>query len=537
MNTTTKKYVFITGGVTSSLGKGLTAASIAFLLERRGFNIGMLKMDPYINVDPGTMSPYQHGEVYVTDDGAETDLDLGHYERLTHLTLSQKNNFTTGQVYLKVIEDEREGRYLGKTVQVVPHITNEIKRRIHVAAQDCDILFGEIGGTVGDIESQPFLEAIRQFSLEVGPENVLFIHLVLVPYLKSAGEQKSKPAQHSLREMRSIGIFPQMVICRAEQPLDPSIVDKIALFGNIKKEHVFQAIDTDFIYRIPFVLQEQKLDEHLLEQLNIQGKTPDFSDLEKVIHAFDYPQGEVHIALVGKYSELIESYKSLDEALRHGALANRLKLKLHYVAGDDLSDQERCREKLGQVHGILVPGGFGARGAEGKMQAIRFARENNIPYFGICYGLQLAVVDFARHKLNLPEATSEELSTAGDLIIHYMDGQSEAKKGGSMRLGAYPCTIKKDTLAHRIYQEDQVDERHRHRLEVNNAYRNKLADAGLVFSGICEDLDLVEMVEIPAHPFFIACQFHPEFKSRPFAPHPLFRSFITAAQEYQGVVK
>jgi CTP synthase len=523
-----KKFIFITGGVSSSLGKGLAAASIASLIERRGIKINMLKMDPYINVDPGTMSPTQHGEVFVTDDGAETDLDLGHYERFTNLTLSKKNNFTTGQVYVQVIENEREGKYLGKTVQVVPHITNEIKRRIHVAAEDCDLLIGEIGGTVGDIESLPFMESIRQFSHDVGKENVLFIHLVLIPYLNAAGELKSKPAQHSVKELRSIGLFPNMIICRADRDIDQDIIDKISLFCNVPKTNVFKSIDLDSIYKVPLEFHKQGLDTKVAELLNIWATEPKIEDLKKVVYNVENPKDSVKIGVVGKYTDLIESYKSLDEALRHGAIANQVSLEMVYIDAEDI--EQGKTQDIERVSGVLVPGGFGERGTEGKIQAIKYARENNIPYFGICLGMQLAMVEFARNVAGIKDATSREFSDKGDLVINYMEGQSDdMAKGGSMRLGAYACSLAKGSLAEQIYEKSEISERHRHRLEVNNAYVEKLEEAGIFISGKNKELNLVEVIELKNHPFFIACQYHPEFKSRPFNPHPLFKSFVSAS--------
>lgn len=523
-----KKYIFITGGVASSLGKGLAAASMAALIERRGLKINMLKMDPYINVDPGTMSPTQHGEVFVTDDGAETDLDLGHYERFTSLTLSKKNNFTTGQVYLEVIEKEREGKYLGKTVQVVPHITDEIKRRIHLAAEGCDLLLGEIGGTVGDIESQPFMESIRQLAHDVGHENVLFVHLVLVPYLNAAGELKSKPAQHSVKELRSIGLFPNIIICRADRDIEQGILDKISLFSNVPKSNVFKSIDLDSIYKVPLEFHKQGLDSKICELLGIWSTTPNIKELEQVVYNVQNPKAVVKIGIVGKYTELIESYKSLDEALRHGAIANQVKLDMIYIDAEDIENSNY--EQIKSVHGILVPGGFGQRATEGKIKAIQFARENKVPFFGICLGMQLAMVEFARNMAGMNSATSMEFDTEGDFVVHFMEGQSKnMSKGASMRLGAYDCDLEKGTLAHQIYKEDKISERHRHRLEVNNAFVGKLTDAGMSISGKNKKLDLVEVIELKDHPFFIACQYHPEFKSRPFNPHPLFKTFVEAS--------
>jgi len=529
-----KKYIFITGGVASSLGKGLAAASLAALLERRGIKINMLKMDPYINVDPGTMSPTQHGEVFVTDDGAETDLDLGHYERFTSLTLTKNSNFTTGQVYLEVIENEREGKYLGKTVQVVPHITNEIKRRIHVAAENADLLIGEIGGTVGDIESLPFLESIRQFANDVGSENVLLVHLVLLPYINAAGELKTKPAQHSVKELRSIGLFPNIIICRSDRELDEEGLEKLALFCNVSKDHVFQSIDQDTIYRVPLSFHAQQLDSTVAKLLGMWTTMPQIEDLEKVVYNFDNPLKTIRIGIVGKYTDLIESYKSLDEALKHGAIDNQVNLEPVYIDAEDIEHgNENGMILLRSVDGILVPGGFGERGTEGKIKAIEFARVKNIPYFGICLGMQLAIVEYARNVVGLKGASSEEFGSAGNLVIHYMEGQgSEKSKGGTMRLGAYQCDLDKNTLAHKIYNEDTIHERHRHRLEVNNMYVDKIVKAGMTISGRNSELNLVEVIELSEHPFFIGCQYHPEFKSRPFSPHPLFKSFVKASIDF-----
>lgn len=527
MNKKKKKYIFITGGVSSSLGKGLAAAGIASLLERRGIKINMLKMDPYINVDPGTMSPTQHGEVFVTDDGAETDLDLGHYERFTSLTLSKKNNFTTGQVYLQVIENEREGKYLGKTVQVVPHITDEIKRRIHVAAEDCDLLVGEIGGTVGDIESLPFMESIRQFAHDVGHENVLFLHLVLIPYLNAAGELKSKPAQHSVKELREIGLFPNVILCRADRDIEQSIIDKISLFCNVPKDNVFKSLDLDSIYKVPLAFYSQGLDSKICELLGIWSKTPDISDLEQVVYNVENPVATVRVGIVGKYTDLIESYKSLDEALKHGAISNQAQLEMVYIDAEDLEKNQL--DLITNVDAILVPGGFGQRGTEGKIKAIEYAREHKIPFFGICLGMQLAMIEYARNVAQIKSATSMEFSEDGDFVVHYMDGQSEEmSKGASMRLGAYDCELKEGSLVRKIYGKPEISERHRHRLEVNNEYKEKLEKAGMLISGVNKEYNLVEVIELTDHPYFIACQYHPEFKSRPFNPHPLFKTFVAA---------
>lgn len=524
-----KKYIFITGGVTSSLGKGLAAASIGCLLEKRGIKINMLKMDPYINVDPGTMSPIQHGEVFVTDDGAETDLDLGHYERFTSLSLTKENNFTTGKVYLQVIENEREGKYLGKTVQVVPHITDEIKRRIHLAAEKCDLLIGEIGGTVGDIESLPYMEAIRQFALDVGTENVLFVHLVLVPYIAAAGELKSKPAQHSVKELRGIGLFPQIIICRADREIETSIIEKISLFCNVPKQNVFQSIDLDLIYKVPMAFHQQGLDKRITELLGMWTAEPRMEEITKVIYNAENPLKTVNIGVVGKYTELIESYKSLDEALRHAAITNQVKLNLTYIDADELEKGVKT-DLLESVDGILVPGGFGSRGTEGKIQAIEYARKSKKPFFGICLGLQLAIIEFARNVAGIKKATSMEFTDAGDFVVHYMQGQhKDGAKGGNMRLGAYDCDVKAGSLCEKVYGARKISERHRHRLEVNNQYLKTLTDQGLVVSGTNTALNLVEVIELEDHPFFIACQYHPEFKSTPFSPHPLFAHFVKAS--------
>lgn len=525
-----KKFIFITGGVASSLGKGLAAASIAGLLERRGIKVSMLKMDPYINVDPGTMSPTQHGEVFVTDDGAETDLDLGHYERFTSLTLKRSSNFTTGQVYLKVIENEREGKYLGKTVQVVPHVTDEIKRRIHLASENADLLIGEIGGTVGDIESLPFIESIRQLAHDEGMGNVLFIHLVLLPYIAAAGELKSKPAQHSVKELMSQGLSPQIIICRSDRAVDEDTLDKISRFCNVGRKNVFQSIDLDSIYKVPLELHTQGLDEKISELLGIWAPAPRIEDLEKVVHNVDHPLREVKIGIVGKYTDLVESYKSLDEALNHGAVAYQLKFKPIYIDSEQLEKHTNLKDVFKDVQGILVPGGFGSRGTEGKIAAIEYARTHKIPFLGICLGLQLAVIEFARHVVGIKDATSEEFQTGGAHLIHYMEGQKrDGIKGGNMRLGSYDCALEKGTLAKKIYGADVISERHRHRLEVNNMYVDNLIKSGMTVSGFNKELSLVEVIELKDHPFFIACQYHPEFKSKPFSPHPLFKAFIEEA--------
>jgi CTP synthase len=526
-----KKYIFITGGVTSSLGKGLAAASIASLMERRGISVNMLKMDPYINVDPGTMSPTQHGEVFVTQDGAETDLDLGHYERFTSLNLKRENNFTSGQVYLRVIENEREGKYLGSTVQVVPHITDEIKRRIHQASEQCDLLIGEIGGTVGDIESLPFLEAIRQFAVNVGQQNVIFIHLVLVPFVSGAGELKSKPAQHSVKELRSLGLFPEIIICRADRAIGSEIIEKISLFCNVPAENVFESRDTDLIYKVPMSFHEQGLDEKITELLGIWAKAADTSDLERVIFNAANPLKTVRIAMVGKYMDLTESYKSLTEALRHAAIEERLDLQISYIDAQELEDPSvDLRKYFKDVTGILVPGGFGERGTEGKIKAIQYAREHNVAFFGICLGLQLALIEFARNVVGIKDAMSEEFSQVGTPVVHYMHGQSaDMAKGASMRLGDYECDLLENSLAKNLYGSGKIFERHRHRLEVNNKYVEQLKQHGLLISGVNPKHQLVEVAELPSKHFFIGCQYHPEFKSKPFKAHPLFVGFLRSS--------
>ncbi len=523
------KFLFVTGGVVSSLGKGLSAASIGALMESRGLRVSMQKMDPYINVDPGTMSPFQHGEVFVTDDGAETDLDLGHYERYTSAKLSRKSNFTTGQVYDSVIRKERRGDYLGGTVQVIPHITNEIKQKILDNAKGVDIAIVEVGGTVGDIESLPFLEAIRQFRVDRGRENVLYIHLTLVPYIATAGELKTKPTQHSVKDLREIGIQPDILLCRCDREIPREMKAKIALFCNVPEAAVITARDVGTIYECPQAFHEQGLDERIVDYLNIWTKAPDLSDWERIVERVKQPAGEATIAIVGKYVDLTESYKSLSEALTHGGIANNCRVNLEYIDSEAL-ERHGISDAFAKVDGILVPGGFGERGSEGKIAAIRYARENNIPFFGICLGMQMAVVEFSRHVCNIEDAHSSEFhEEAKNPVIHIMEDQKKVKgKGGTMRLGAYPCDLKKDTLARRIYGTDHLSERHRHRFEFNNSYLKKLQTCGLVFSGMNPESGLVEIVELTDHPWFLGCQFHPEFKSRPMEPHPLFESFVGA---------
>jgi CTP synthase len=525
------KYIFVTGGVVSSLGKGLSSASLGALLEARGLTITMLKLDPYLNVDPGTMSPYQHGEVFVTDDGAETDLDLGHYERFTHAQLSRLSNTTTGRIYLSVIDKERRGEYLGKTVQVVPHITDEIKSVIKSAAQGSDLIIVEVGGTVGDIESLPFLEAIRQMKYDVGPQNALYIHLTLVPYIAAAGEVKTKPTQHSVMKLREIGIQPDILLCRTDRSLPRDVKDKIALFCNVDPTAVFTAVDVDSIYEVPLKLYEEGIDQKVAEILNIWSRSPSLTDWQGIVDRIkNPPQGEVEIAVVGKYVDLTESYKSLNEALVHGGVANGVRAKLRFVDSSQI-EGEGAERLLAGAHGVLVPGGFGVRGTEGKIEAIRHARTRHIPFFGICLGLQMAVVEYGRHVLGLTGANSLEFDErTPHPVVTLMEGQRQVSvKGGTMRLGAYACRVAEGSLAHRLYGKDLIHERHRHRFEVNNSYRAQYEAAGMSFSGINPDLNLVEMIELPDHPFFIGCQFHPEFKSRPTAPHPLFAGFIEAA--------
>ncbi|TAL16025.1 CTP synthase [bacterium] len=526
------KFVFVTGGVLSSLGKGLASASLGALLEARGLNITHLKMDPYINVDPGTMNPYQHGEVFVTDDGAETDLDLGHYERFTHAKLSVNNNFTSGQVYDTVISKERKGDYLGGTVQVIPHITDEIKRRIHLAAKGTDVTIVEVGGTVGDIESLPFLEAIRQFRTEVGSRNTIFMHLTLVPYLAAAGEVKTKPTQHSVNELRRIGIQPDILLCRCEKALAPDIKKKIALFCSVDNDAVISAKDVKNIYEVPLNLHEEGLDQKVVELLNIWTGKPKLEGWEKILEIVRYPKDTVKIAIVGKYVELKESYKSLSEALTHGGFGNQCKVELIYFDSEEFENGEDLGlDKL--ADGVLVPGGFGTRGTEGKMRAINYAREKKIPYFGICLGMQLAVVEFARNVCGLDKANSSEFDpeTPYPVIDMMQEQVGIENKGGTMRLGAYPCRLLENTHSFAAYGTKEINERHRHRYEVSNAFRDKLQEKGLILSGLSPDGSLVEMVELPDHPWFVGCQFHPEFKSRPMDPHPLFRDFIKASLE------
>lgn len=535
-----QKFIFVTGGVVSSIGKGLTAASLGTLLEARGHKITLMKFDPYLNVDPGTMSPLQHGEVYVTEDGAETDLDLGHYERFTSITVHRSNSVTTGQVYEQVISKERRGDYLGGTVQVIPHITDEIKSRMYAAAQGAEIAICEIGGTVGDIESLPFMEAIRQMRVDLGEENTIFVHVTYVPYIAAAGELKSKPTQHSVKELREIGIQPDFLICRSERPLNAEIKSKIGLFCSVRPENVIGAHDCESIYEVPMMLFNERFDERVVLRLRLPLDTPDLKGWQRIVSVLKNPLREVSIGVVGKYVDLKESYKSLAEAMVHGGIANNTKVDIVYIDSDSLTPKN-VEKVLSNVDGILVPGGFGERGAEGKMLAIRFAREKKIPYFGICFGMQLAAIEFARHVCGIKDATSSEFSSgvkSRNLVIDFMNEQRGIHdKGGTMRLGVYPCTLKGNSKARGIYGTDLINERHRHRYEFNNKFRPIFEKNGMQLSGICESRDLVEIIELPSHPWFVGVQFHPEFKSRPLKPHPLFQSFVEAAVKFQKASK
>jgi len=532
MATVKTKFIFVTGGVVSSLGKGLASASIGALLESRGLKVTMLKMDPYINVDPGTMSPFQHGEVFVTDDGAEADLDLGHYERYVSTLMGRKNNCTTGQIYETVIAKERRGDYLGGTVQVIPHITDEIKRRILAAAEGFDIAIGEIGGTVGDIEGLPFLEAVRQFAWDWGRENVVYIHLTLVPFITGGGELKTKPTQHSVKELTGLGIQPDILLCRTDRFLDPKIKSKIARFCNVAENSVITAKDVESIYEVPLVFHEEGLDERIVEKLNIWTGAPNLKKWQHVADVLKNSKDSVRVAVVGKYMSLKESYKSLLEALVHGGIANEVHVDLDCIEAEKI-EQEGVQAVLKDVDGLLIPGGFGDRGSEGKIAAIRYARENQIPFFGICLGMQMAVVEFARNVCGLDGANSSEfdLQTAHP-VIHLMEEQKSIDaKGGTMRLGNYPCVLQNGTLAARLYGREKISERHRHRYEFNNTYRAEFGAKGMVLSGLSPDSNLVEIIELKNQPWFLGCQFHPEFKSRPMDCHPLFRGFIQAAME------
>jgi CTP synthase len=538
------KFIFVTGGVLSSLGKGLASAAIGALLESRGLTVTLQKLDPYINVDPGTMNPFQHGEVFVTDDGSETDLDLGHYERFTHAKLGRDNNFTTGKIYHSVITKERRGDYLGGTVQVIPHITDEIKNSIKLAANGVDVVIVEIGGTIGDIEALPFQEAIRQFRADVGRENCLYIHLTLVPYIGTAGEVKTKPTQHSVKELRSIGIQPDILLCRTDRFLSKEIKAKIALFCNVEVDAVITAKDVECIYEVPLVFHQEGLDEKIIELLNIWTRAPQLDDWEQVVKRFKSPKHKVTIAIVGKYVDLTESDKSLNEALYHGGIANDSQVQLMFVDSEKVEDGT-CSHLLTEADGVLVPGGFGTRGIEGKICAVKYAREGKVPFFGICLGMQVAVIEFARHVAGMEKANSSEFDENTPypviyLMLEWYDDKTAtvqrrdatSDKGASMRLGAYPCRLEKNTAAYAAYGLDDISERHRHRYEFNNTFKDRLVESGMLVSGISPNGELVEIVEINDHPWFLGCQFHPEFKSRPMNPHPLFRDFIKAALEY-----
>jgi len=527
------KFVFVTGGVVSSLGKGMVSATIGALMENRGLRVANMKLDPYINVDPGTMNPTQHGEVFVTDDGAETDLDLGHYERFVSSKMSRLNNITTGQVYSTVIGKERRGEYLGSTVQVIPHITDEIKSRILRCAEGLDLLVVEIGGTVGDIESLPFLEAVRQLRVELGSQNSVSVHLTLVPHIKAAGEFKTKPTQHSVQKLREIGIQADVLIVRCEQRLAEDLIKKMAMFCNVASDSVFQSIDVDTVYRLPIALCEQGMDQKLAGLLNIWSRASRLRDWEEVVKRITEPKRKVTVGFIGKYVQLVEAYKSLNEALLHGGIANDCRVEIRHIDSEDL--EKSGTATLAEYDGILVAPGFGARGTEGKIAAVRYAREKQVPFFGICFGMQLACIEFARHVCGLDKANSSEIdpATPHPVVDLMPDQRGVTDKGATMRLGAYPCVLKAGTRAADAYGTTEISERHRHRWEINNNYRDSLERHGMVLSGLSPDGRLVEMIELPQHPYFVACQFHPEFKSRPSAPHPLFARFIRAAVDHQ----
>ncbi len=528
------KYIFVTGGVVSALGKGLASASIGLLMEARGYRVNFLKLDPYINVDPGTMSPFQHGEVFVTDDGAETDLDLGHYERFTSAKIGKLSNYTTGQIYESVINKERRGDYLGKTVQVIPHITDEIKSCIHRISKDVDIVIVEIGGTVGDIESLPFLEAIRQFRLDVGRENTIYVHLVLVPYIATAGELKTKPTQHSVKELREIGLQPDILLCRTDRFLPPSIKSKISLFSNVPPEAVVTAKDVSTIYEVPLVFKQENLDRTILKYLNLPESEAHLENYETLVQKIKNPKQEVLIGVVGKYVELEDSYKSLYEALYHGGYKTESQVKIEWIEAEKINP-ENAREMLSHADGILVPGGFGLRGIPGMVHAIQYARETKVPFFGICLGMQCALIEYARNVAGLEDADSTEFNpdTPHKIFIMLRDLKGVINMGGTMRLGAYPCDLTHGSLAERIYENSRISERHRHRYEFNRDYEDRLRDLGMVFSGYSPDQTFVEIIELKDHPWFLGCQFHPEYKSKPVHPHPLFQSFVTAALEHK----
>ncbi len=531
------KFIFFTGGVVSSLGKGIAASSLGVLLKNQGYNVSIQKFDPYLNVDPGTMSPYQHGEVFVTDDGCETDLDLGHYERFIDKSLSRANNITSGMIYWEVLNKERRGDYLGATVQIIPHITNEIKARITATQENdqADIIITEIGGTVGDIESLPFIEAIRQFQYE-NHQDCVHVHLTLVPYLESSGEFKTKPTQHSTKELRAIGIQPDIIMCRSHLPIDTDIKKKIALFCDVRPEAVITAHNAKSIYDVPLILEQQSMDRVICNKLGLPESKSDLDDWKRFVQTMHDPTNlTIKVAIVGKYTNLSDCYLSVVESLNHAAVANNAKLDITWVNSENLT-AENVESQLGGVAGILIPGGFGERGVQGKVQAAKFARENQIPYLGLCLGMQIAVIDFAKHVCGLENAMSVEFDPNTDHpVIHLMDDQANVvNKGGTMRLGQYPCQIQPNTTLESLYKETLISERHRHRYEFNNAYKSQFESAGMVFSGICPENNLVEVVEIPSHPYFLACQFHPEFKSRPLKPHPLFHGFIAAVKNVAG---
>ena len=524
------KFIFVTGGVVSSLGKGIVGASVGALLENRGLKISLTKVDPYLNVDPGTMSPFQHGEVFVTDDGAETDLDIGHYERFTSARLTRANSFSTGQVYDTVLSKERRGDYLGGTVQVIPHVTDQIKQNIYASSEGADIGIIEIGGTVGDIESLPFLEAIRQIQYDLGEENVLYLHLTLVPYIGAAHELKTKPTQHSVNELRQIGIQPHILVCRADRPVPEDLKHKIGLFCNVKAECVIDSCDLDNIYKVPLYLHNQGLDQLIVDHLNIWTRNPDLLDWREVEDALNHPKTSSKIAIVGKYTDVIDSYKSINESLVHAGISNKSRVDVEYVDAASIND-ETVESILSGFDGVIVPGGFGNRGTEGKIRAIQYLRENQIPFLGICLGMQLAAVEFARNALHLDDAHSQELMPdSSNQIIHIMEEQKDVEDlGGTMRLGAYPCEVRDGSKAMAAYKNSSISERHRHRYEFNNQYRDGFIEKGMIFSGLSPDNSLVEMIELVDHPWFVACQFHPELKSSPMEPHPLFREFVRAS--------
>lgn len=529
------KYIFVTGGVVSSLGKGIAAASLGLLLKSRGLRVAMQKFDPYINVDAGTMNPFQHGEVYVTDDGAEADLDLGHYERFLDITTTRASNTTTGQIYYEVISKERRGDYLGACVQVVPHITDEIRRRFSAAYENgnYDVVITEIGGTVGDIEGLPFLEAMRQFMLKVGRKNAINIHVTLVPFIEAAGEIKTKPTQHSVKNLLSIGIQPEILICRTSKRITRDLKEKIAMFTNIESDSVFEGRDVETIYEMPLILRRQRLDQIVMKKLNIQAKDSNLSDWEELVHRIKSPKHTVKIGVCGKYTDLLDAYKSIREAFIHAGAENESKVELKWISAEEVH-KEGAETHLSDVDGLLVPGGFGERGIEGMIKAIEYARVNKLPFFGICLGMQTAIIEFARHVVGWKDANSSEFKKTTHSVIDIMQGQKNVKeKGGTMRLGAYICMLQRGTKAQEAYGAEVISERHRHRFEVNNKFRKKLADEGMKFSGLSPDGELVEMVEIPDHPWFVGCQFHPELKSRATKAHPLFREFVKAAVEHK----